>query len=151
MSGKYFDLSAIAKELPDYAQEWDPPGFGQNSVFARAILEELDADHAGRTDAQHVVDTFNDALAGLLHGLSVRVVPGQLKTVVDHLTQHASYTMGWIAEDMNDYSDAAKEEDEDYIRAATFCFEADPASQERCEAHGGQPVIPIKAARTDKL
>ncbi len=153
---KYFDLSAIAKELPDYEEEGDPPGSGENMYpYARAMLAALYGDRSytdlsarsaaieeakrnrtydpadyddvlsGRkedpypkgvtkqlTDTEHVVDCFNDALAGILHGLSVRVAPGQMKAVVEHLIKHATFTMRWIAEneDRNDAHEKAENE-----------------------------------------
>jgi hypothetical protein len=125
---KYFDLTKIAQEAPDLDCEGDPPGSSENAtVFARLMLAELDKgpgkftdpDGRGRfTDVEHVVDTFNDALAGLLLGLSVRVAPGQMKDVVAHLVKHASYTMQWIARDENNSTDADKEELEEIFASS---------------------------------
>jgi hypothetical protein len=104
MMPKHFDLSAIAKELPDYAEEGDPPGSDVHAErYVLAMLEDLDRKHEGLTDVEHVVGCFNDALAGILHGLSQRVAKGQMLAVVDHLTQHASYTMRWVARNEDEY------------------------------------------------
>jgi hypothetical protein len=114
---KYFDLTAIAKELPDYAYEGDVPGNGTDMYpFANAMLSSLDGERQGDSDAEHVVNCFNDALAGILHGLSVRVAPGQMKAVVDHLIEHASFTMRWIAQNEDNNDDDDKRENEQDIR-----------------------------------
>jgi hypothetical protein len=109
---KYFDVAAIKKDLPDYAHEGDP-NYG-DSVFARTMLAELDKPHDGPTDGQHVNDCFNDALAGILDGLALRIPPGQMRSVVEHLLQHAAFTMRWKAqiEDDNYKTNEAKRQEE---------------------------------------
>jgi hypothetical protein len=114
---KYFDLAAIGQELPDYAFEGKAPGSGTDMYpFAQAMLASLDGERQGEGDAEHVVNCFNDALAGILHGLSVRVAPGQMKAVVDHLIEHASFTMRWTAQNEDNNDDDDKRENEMEIR-----------------------------------
>ena len=119
MSERYFDLSNIREERPDYGSEGDPPGGTKDALaFSKLMLAELDKPHDGLTDAQHVVERFNDALAGLLHGLSVRVPPGRMEDVVNHLLLHAQHTMCRTAEIEDDHhaSDVSKGENENEIR-----------------------------------
>jgi hypothetical protein len=119
---KYLKIAEhdIEKVRKDYAYEGDPPGCGQNSIpFSIAMLAEIDGDRSclrndkwvDSSDPQHVVNCFNDAVAGLLHGLSVRIVPGQMRNVVEQLIPHVHFTMRRFAEDEDEHFDS----DEDKI------------------------------------
>ena len=59
-------------------------------------------------------------MAGLLHGLSVRVPPGEMTKVVEALMPHVMRTMRWIAEneDLYQTTDDDKEQSEEDIRRA---------------------------------
>jgi hypothetical protein len=123
-SQKYLNIGdhEIERNIPDFDGEGDAPGSGENSTpFAVAMLAEIDGDRgpAGPdkwTDAEHVVNCFTDAVAGLLHGLSVRIAPGQMKEVVEQLIPHVSHTMRWVAQDEDKYhGDKSKEENEQEV------------------------------------